>query len=145
MGSSETFCLKWDDFILNTTSSFIDLRRDQEFADVTLALGGNKTVEAHKVVLASGSQFFKTLLTQNKHTHPLIYMANVHERDLIAVIDFLYHGEVNILQENLEQFLNLADELQLKGLSGQTDTNQDQNMVKPQQNRKSHTKRFKEN
>ena len=118
MGSSETFCLKWDDFLFNTTSSFIDLRREQKFADVTLALRGNKTVGAHKVVLASGSQFFKTLLTENKHPHPLIYMRNIQERDLIAVVDFLYYGEVNILQENLDNFLNLADELQLKGLSG---------------------------
>ena len=70
MGSSETFCLKWDDFLLNTTSSFRDLRMEQEFADVTLSLGGNKTVEAHKVVLSSGSQFFKTL--QHK-TNTLIH------------------------------------------------------------------------
>ena len=143
MGSSETFCLKWDDFLLNTTSSFKDLRVEQEFTDVTLALGGNMTVEAHKVVLASGSQFFKTLLTQNKHPHPLIYMRNINERDLIAVVDFLYHGEVNILQENLDNFLNLAEELQLKGLSGQNDTKENQRMVEQQQNRKGHTKHNK--
>ena len=143
MGSSETFCLKWDDFLLNTTSSFRDLRKEQEFADVTLVLGGNKTVEAHKIVLASGSQFFKSLLTQHKHPHPLIYLRNMHEKDIMAVVDFLYHGEVNILQENLDNFLNLAEELKLKGLSGHNDTKQNQHMDKPQQ-RKGHTKPFKD-
>ena len=49
MGSSETFCLKWDDFLSNTISSLVDLKREQEFADVTLALGSTKTIEAHKV------------------------------------------------------------------------------------------------
>ena len=125
---------------MNTTSSFIDLRREQEFADVTLALGGNKTVEAHKVVLASGSHFFKKLLTENKHPHPLIYIRNIHEKDLIAVVDFLYHGEVNILQENLDNFLNLAEELQLKGLSGPNDTKQNKRVVHQPQNRKGRTK-----
>ena len=145
MSSSETFCLKWDDFLLNTTSSFIDLRMEQEFADVTLSLGGNKTVEAHKVVLSSGSQFFKTLLLQNKHPHPLIYMRNINERDLMAVVDFLYHGEINILQENLENFLNLAEELQLKGLSGQNDKKENHGMVNQQQNINGHAKHGKDN
>ena len=32
--------------------------------------------------------------------------------------DFFHHGEVNIFQENLDPFLALAEELQLKGLRG---------------------------
>ena len=98
---------------------------------MTLALGSTKTIEAHKVVLASGIQYFKTLLTQNKHQNPLIYMRNIHERDLLAVVDFLYLGEVNILQENLENFLNLAEDLQLKGLSGPNERKEDQHLVQP--------------
>ena len=36
--------------------------------------------------------------------------------DLMAIVDFLYYGEANVLQENLDGFLALAAELQLKGL-----------------------------
>ena len=43
--------------------------------------------------------------------------------DLVAMMDFLYHGEANVLQENLDSFLALANELQLKGLTG--DQNRD--------------------
>ena len=32
-------------------------------------------------------------------------------------MDFIYHGEVNIYQEDLDAFLNLAEELELKGLN----------------------------
>ena len=39
-------------------------------------------------------------------------------RDLEAVLDFLYHGEANIYQEDLDSFLAIAEELQLKGLTG---------------------------
>ena len=75
-------------------------------------------VEAHKVVLISSSPFFKNLLQRNKHQHPLIYMRGVESKDLVAMIDFLYHGEANVFQENLESFLAIAEELQLKGLDG---------------------------
>ena len=34
----------------------------------------------------------------------------------MKMVDFLYHGEANVHQENLDSFLALADELQLKGL-----------------------------
>merc|ERR1712204_53362 len=34
------------------------------------------------------------------------------------MIDFLYFGEANVYQENLDSFLAVAEELQLKGLMG---------------------------
>ena len=45
-------------------------------------------------------------------------MRNVKFVDLEAIIDFLYCGETNIFQENLDSFLALAEDLQLKGLMG---------------------------
>ena len=45
---SENFCLNWNDFTKNVTSSFKELRRDQEFTDVTLACGDGQRIEAHK-------------------------------------------------------------------------------------------------
>ena len=55
--------------------------------------------------------------------HPLIYMRGVKSDDLLAIVDFLYCGEANICQENLDSFLAMAEELQLKGLMGNTDQN----------------------
>ena len=37
----------------------------------------------------------------------------------MAIIDFLYSGEANVYQENLDTFLAIAAELQLKGLTGE--------------------------
>ena len=39
---------------------------------------------------------------------------------LKAFVDFLYHGEANIYQEDLDSFLALAEELKLKGLTGES-------------------------
>ena len=70
------------------------------------------------MVLIASSPFFLNILKRNKHTHPLIYMRGVKSENLTAMVDFFYHGEANVFQENLDSFLVLAEELQLKGLRG---------------------------
>ena len=117
---AEKLCLQWNDFKENVTSAFGSLREDSDFADVTLACEDGKQVEAHKVILATSSPFFQNLLKRNKHPHPLIYMRGMKSEDLLAIVDFLYHGKAKIFQENLDSFLAIAEELQLKGLTGQT-------------------------
>ena len=87
---SDKLCLKWNDFQENVNSAFGSLREDNEFADVTLACEDGQQVEAHKVILAASSPFFKSLLRRNKHPHPLIYMRGVRSEDLVAMVDFLY-------------------------------------------------------
>ena len=118
MQSSEKLCLKWNDFQENLNSAFGELRKDEDFADVTLVCEDGPQIQVHKVILSSASPFFKELLKRNKHPHPLIYMRGVKKEDLVAMVDFLYYGETNVNQERLDVFLGLAEELRLKGLSG---------------------------
>ena len=121
--NGEKLCLQWNDFQENVSSAFGDLRKDKEFTDVTLVCEDGQQVEAHKVVLVASSPFFLNILKRNKHPHPLIYMRGVRPENLMTMVDFFYHGEANIYQENLDSFLVLAEELQLKGLRGnQTDS-----------------------
>ena len=75
-------------------------------------------IEAHKVILAASSNFFRDLLKQSHHPHPLLYLRGVRGVHLSAVVDFMYLGEVNVVQEELNDFLKAAEELQLKGLTG---------------------------
>ena len=123
MATSEKLCLQWNDFKENMSVSFGELRADNDFTDITLACEDGKQIEAHKVVLASSSPFFRELLRRNRNPHPLVYMKGLKSEDLVAMMDFLYKGETNVFQENLDSFLALADELKLKGLntSGETD------------------------
>ena len=118
---SEKLCLQWNDFQENIKSAFGILREDRDLKDVTLACEDGQQVEAHKVILASSSPFFQKLLGRNKQPHPLIYMKGTKFDDLLTILDFLYRGEANVFQENLDSFLSVAEELQLKGLLGKTD------------------------
>ena len=115
---SEKLCLQWNDFKSNVNTAFASLRDDSDFADVTLACEDGQQIKSHKVILAASSPFFQRLLVRNKHPHPLIYMRGVTSENLTAIVDFLYCGEANVFQENLDSFLAIAEELELKGLMG---------------------------
>ena len=115
---SEKICLQWNNFNENVITAFGSLRDDNDFSDVTLACENGQQVEAHKVILATLSPFFKMLLGRNKHPHPLIYMRGVKYANLLAILEFLYRGEANLFQDDLDSFLAIAEELQLKGLIG---------------------------
>ena len=135
MASSDKFCLKWNDFQTNIRSSFSDMRMDSDFSDVSLACDGDQKINAHKVILAASSSFFTNLLKHNKHPHPLLYMRGLSNNQLSAVVDFIYYGEVNIFQEDLDSFLALAEELKLKGLNSPSETLQES---EPPQNHPKH-------
>merc|ERR1712002_663752 len=89
---------------------------DGDFFDVTLACDGNQ-LEAHKVILSACSPFFRGVLRRNPHAHPLLYLKGVKFTDLQSVLSFMYHGEVNVAQEELNSFLAVAEELRVKGLT----------------------------
>ena len=118
---SEKLCLKWNDFQENLNSAFGSLREDNTFTDVTLACVDGKQLEAHKVILAASSPFFQNLLGKNKHGHPIVYLKGMKSEELVAMLDFLYYGEANVYQDDLDAFLAIAEEFQLKGLTGKLD------------------------
>ena len=117
---SEKLCLQWNDFKENVNSAFGRLREDKEFIDVSLVCEDDQVIYAHKVILTSSSPFFEKILKKTKHHHPLIYLKGFQSRDFASILDFLYFGEANVYQEDLDSFLAIAEEIQLKGLTGQT-------------------------
>jgi len=113
---SEKFCLRWNDFEANISSAFRELRDDKDFFDVTLACD-DEQIQTHKVILSACSPFFRNILRRNPHQHPLLYLKGVKYTDLQSVLNFMYHGEVNIAQEELNSFLAVAEDLRVKGLT----------------------------
>jgi len=116
MASSEKFCLRWNDFENNVSTAFRDIREEKDFFDVTLACDDSQ-VEAHKVILAACSPWFRNILRRNPHQHPLLYLKGVKYKELVCVLNFMYQGEVNVAQEELNSFLSVAEELRVKGLT----------------------------
>jgi len=137
METADKFCLRWNDFESNISVAFRELREDKDFFDVTLACDDDQ-IQAHKVILSACSPFFRTVLKRNKHEHPLLYLRGVKYVDLAAVLNFMYHGEVNVAQEELNTFLSIAEDLKVKGLTQNNSGHNDkpkQRLPSPKRNR----------
>lgn len=120
---TEKFCLRWNDFEANISGALQELRDDKDFFDVTVACE-DEQIEAHKVILSACSPFFRSILKRNPHQHPLLYLKGINHRELLAIVTFMYHGEVNVAQDELNAFLAVAEDLKVKGLTQHNSSSQ---------------------
>ena len=126
---SEKYCLKWNDFQGNVSKSFLSLRQEKDFFDVTLVSDDEEHISAHKVVLSSSSEFFKSILKKANHSNPMIYLSGINAKELYSVMDYIYQGEVSIFQNDLDSFLETSQRLKIDGLiSGSEDESKDEDM-----------------
>lgn len=57
------------------------------------------------------------LLSEHYDKHPVFILKDVKFKELKAMMDYMYRGEVNISQDQLAALLKAAESLQIKGLS----------------------------
>ena len=128
---SEKFSLKWNDFHSNVSKSFEILRTEEYLQDVTLVGDDDCQVKAHKLVLSACSSYFKKIFIKNMNSNILLCLEGTDQTDLKNVLDYIYFGEVQIFQEELDRFLNIAQRLKLQGMmEDSNETKQDENEEK---------------
>ena len=113
---AEKYRINWDRHGTNISEAFRSLRKDEHLSDVTLACEEHQ-FQAHKVVLSAGSSFFERILETHKHPSPLIFLKGMEAKILDRLLDFMYHGNVELKEEELEIFLKSGEELGLRGLA----------------------------
>merc|ERR1712133_205182 len=135
MGSSEKYSLKWKGFTSNILNSFQSIRHEENLSDVTL-ICGDEFINAHKLVLAASSDFFQNIFRKCQKTNPLIILKSTTAMSQISsLLDFLYNGEVKIDPENLQGFLEVGNELKIKGLADhEPDSKSEKNVYAPYSN-----------
>ncbi|OQR74883.1 hypothetical protein BIW11_08785, partial [Tropilaelaps mercedesae] len=114
--NAQQFCLKWNNHQANMLSVFDRLLSNKSLVDVTIGCEGRQ-VKAHKVVLSACSPFFENLFTENPCKHPIVILKDIRYADLKALVEFMYKGEVNVVQEQLPTLLKTAEALKIKGLA----------------------------
>ena len=109
--------LKCSDFLTNVFNSFSQLKSSDIFTDVTLVSDDNKQIQAHKIILSVGSEYFRDILSDKSHPHPMLCLDGVTSEDLAWIIQYLYVGEVSVPQSSLQKFLKVANKLKCHGLN----------------------------
>ena len=133
---AEKFCLEWSDSHSNWRQSLLELRTDNDFADITLVTEDKVKFSAHKILLSSCSDTLKFILKDNIHSNPLLYLSGINSENLQFILEYIYCGEVKLFHEQLDCFLESAKKLEIKGLVGVNENKTDSDGKIPQRIRK---------
>ena len=122
VNSKQYFSLRWNNYQTNITQVFQELMENQAFVDVTLACG-DRFIRAHKVcvytlerdsqyshgvsvfqvILSTCSVYFQRILMENPSDHPTIILPpDVCFSDLQFIIEFVYRGEIDVCEDELQ-------------------------------------------
>ena len=96
--------------------TFGDLFRKKILTDVTLLCEDRVKIEAHKVVLCAGSNFFREFFTHNTNHNLILYMRGIPKHQLMPLVEFLYCGETTVPNNQVQEILNVAKELEITTL-----------------------------
>ncbi|TMW53570.1 hypothetical protein DOY81_001334 [Sarcophaga bullata] len=114
--NNQQFCLRWNNYQTNLTNVFDELLQNESFVDVTLACEG-QSIKAHKMILSACSPYFQALFYDNPCQHPIVIMRDVRWQELKALMEFMYKGEINVSQEQINPLLKVAEMLKIRGLA----------------------------
>ncbi|XP_041976516.1 modifier of mdg4-like [Aricia agestis] len=133
---ADQFCLRWNNFQTNIVNALDSLKCSEDLVDVTLTCEG-KNIKAHKVILSACSPYFRNVFKENPCQHPVIILKDVSSDDILGLLSYMYQGEVYIEESKLSSFLHTAALLQVKGLTGVTQNNE--NIASPNVTNKLYT------
>lgn len=118
MGSdTQQFCLRWNSHRSNLLDVFNHLLQSESFTDVTIVCEGGAQIKCHKVVLAACSSYFQELFSSLNCKHPVVVLKDVKYSEIKAILEYMYRGEVMVLQEEISGLVKVAQALKVKGLS----------------------------
>ena len=139
MAQQEKFCLKWNNFEPNISKTFSRLRDETQLTDVTLIGNDHQQVAAHKVVLSACSDVFKTILCSNSQSNLSLYLDSIDTEEIKLMMDYIYHGEVKIFQDDIERFLEIANKYQLEGLLSSTEPDKEEELKTKKETQRNET------
>ena len=113
LGSKEKLCS-------SLMESMDTLRKEDTLVDVSIKVNGRQ-IRAHKNVLASGSKYFFAyfagpLKTEDRVAEVDLSTIALNANSVETVIDFLYIGQIDIHDENLEAIMKLTSFLLIPSL-----------------------------
>ncbi|XP_018331223.1 high mobility group B protein 7-like isoform X2 [Agrilus planipennis] len=137
---SQHYNLKWTNYTSNILQMFAEQFSKESFTDITLACEG-QYIKAHKMVLSACSPYFEEMLNMYLVPHPMVVMNGIKFALLKILVEFMYHGEVKVADEDLSNLLELAEQLQVKGLCNvrNKDNKDSKQELEPEENTSSNT------
>lgn len=104
--------------------TFEKLYKRNILTDVTLVTEDHIKIQAHKIVLCAGSEFFNDFLVGSSCSgNTLMFLRGVTESVLRPLLEFLYLGETRVQQKSLDDFVKIAHDLKISALGKEDQIN----------------------
>lgn len=144
-GGKEAFCLRRSDHGNDLIRDFSIMLEDEDLIDVTLSCEDG-SIGAHRLMLSANSPYFKSLFARlaassSKTQYPVVVLKDLPYRDLRAIIEFIYRGEVTVPQKQLTSVLRSAESLKIRGLNGIEGVREDGSVSRNKKKRKKRRRR----
>lgn len=120
-GEGQTYCLRWNNHKSNLVEILDVLIHNEYYVDCTIYVDGNVPFKAHRVVLAANSPYFQSILQDVPMDHCSILFPGVKDFEMRALLDYMYTGEVNVTQSLIPRIMQIAEQLEVKGLFDMND------------------------
>ncbi|XP_040921151.1 GDNF-inducible zinc finger protein 1 [Toxotes jaculatrix] len=105
----------------NILASLHQLRLQGQLSDVTVQVdyqGEVHEFQAHKVVLAASSGYFKKILLSQDAAGDKLLISNMHSNDFSRFLEFVYTGKVEVARDKIGDVQAAAQLLDCEDLSG---------------------------
>nr|CAI5835447.1 unnamed protein product [Callosobruchus analis] len=115
--ASQRYCLRWNYHTNNILQMISQHHMKEKFVDVVLVCEYHY-IKVHRFILSACSVFFESLLDSQvgQVFQPYIVLSGVKLEHLKYIIDFMYTGEINVLDKDIEEVLALGEKFKVKGL-----------------------------
>merc|ERR1712086_676283 len=97
--------------------AFLNIQQREDYSDVTLVTEDDQVMKAHRVILGACSSFFWNIFQKTNTRDLCLYLPGIVQKDLQAILDFVYNGQTDIPADSLDTFTKAADQLRIKGLA----------------------------
>jgi hypothetical protein len=109
-----------DTHLRNTLMAMNSLLQSESHVDAFIYCE-NQVIKAHKVMLAASCGFFQRVLDVVSHEHfriPVVALAKVRMSQMRRILDFIYTGDAVVPQNELDEFMETVELLEVHGLRG---------------------------
>ena len=113
----EKFTIHWPTYTDHLREMLHDMMKSDELTDVTLICDDKIQLNAHKIVLSACSSVFKNILSSLPQNSSVIYFKGIQHQEMESILEFMYLGVATLHQERMNEFLNVAKNLEIKEIN----------------------------
>ena len=115
--SQEKYNLNWHTYSDHLREMLHEMMKSNELTDVTLVCDDKRQFKAHKIVLSACSSVFRNIVNDLPQNCSVIYLKGIQHQEMESILEFMYLGVATFYQERMNEFLNVANNLEIKEIS----------------------------